>query len=204
MEFSFNDMQPWNPLAGALAEGPHKVKITAIDPNYNGGKSSKITVEIMEGPSPAGMTTDLFPGNADEAGKNSNARKWLLILASILPPEKVEAFLTAARAGQIRFDPARDSAKLLGKTSYMLVTAAPGTNVDPATGRERPNLPDKEFLTAAQYAALTSGAAKAPVKAAPAATAQNGAAGHTPAATQAAPATQATPAAQSAIDALFG
>jgi len=189
----FTGVSPWNPLASPAPEdGAYESTILDVDPAYNGGKSSKFTCDLKR----TGQTTDIFIGN-EPGEKGGNLKKWLQALACVAPdPQK---FIDAARAGQIKFDPALQAvATFKGKSIHILVISVPGTTKDPQTGVERPNLPNKEFMSKAEFDSYVSGHGAGGKPTAP-----NGApqGATTPAGT---PVTPAAPAGGDVLKGLFG
>lgn len=170
--------QMWDPTASMSPEpGVYEAKVTAVDPNYNGGKSTKFTVDLLVGPS-AGMQTDLYLGNESTGDKHANEKKWLAALVAVAPSKEAgEKFIAAAKAGKLPFDPAKNAApSFLNKKIHVLVTAVPGKDEQ---GRD--HLPNKEFITADKYATMKESGVM-PKASAPKGT--NGSAGtQTPAAT---------------------
>src|SRR5574340_1309295 len=146
MQFDMAGMAPWNPLQSPAPEpGAYKGRIVDVDPAYNGGKSTKFTIDLLAGPS-AGMSTEVYIGN-EPGEKGGNKRKWLQALCGIAPdPDKFLANLKANP--NLNFDPV---ATFKGKDVYVLVVENGGTHVNPNTGQPVKNLTDKEFLMKAQY-----------------------------------------------------
>ena len=148
MRFDFTATAPWNPLQTFNPEeGFYVAQIADVEQNYNNGKSTKFTLDLIEGPSIG--QTDLYLGN-EPGEKGGNKRKWLQALCAVAPdPEK---FLANLRANpSLDFDPV---AAFKGKRICVMVQSVPGVD-----DKGRPNLPNKEFITRAQYdQAKTSGA----------------------------------------------
>jgi hypothetical protein len=184
----FTGLSPWDPLTSfAQPEPGHYVaKVSAIDPNYNAGKSTKFTVDLPT------MQTDLYIGN-EPGEKGANARKWLHALMAVSPSQAAaDQVAAAAKAGSFKFDPATQAAAaFMNKTIHVLVTEVPGVDE-----KGRKHFPDKEFITKAQYDALVAGTTKAPAKSAP----TNGT---TSVAQPATPATAATAPMGDVLSALF-
>lgn len=140
MNFDFSGINPWNPLSSPAPEpGPYKAKISDVDPAYNGGKSTKFVLDLANG-----QTTDIYIGN-EPGEKGGNKRKWKQALIAVATAAgKAEAEVVAMLNRAIDFDPV---ATFKGKDIHVLVIAVPGQDAE-----GRPNLPNKEFLTASQYA----------------------------------------------------
>jgi hypothetical protein len=190
MEFDFTGANPRNPLVSFNPDpGPYICKIVSVDPNYNNGKSTKFEMDAITGPS-AGLTISKYLGN-DEGAKGGNKANWLQALACIAPD--ADAFLAKAKMG-MKFDPTKQAVGTFGgKPIHVLVIEVPGVDAE-----GRPNLPNIEFITKAQYAQLLAaqkaGGKPAAVATKPATPAANGAP---------APAAAATPGTPSVLDDLF-
>lgn len=173
MKMDFSNQGIWDPLAGgSLDEGVYPVKITKVDPAYNGGKSTEFEMEITSGAA-VGRKTSIYLGN--EPGKNnSNVRKWKTLLVAVATAKgKTEEEALKAFSGEMSFDPVQT---FTNQPAFILVTPNDTTFKDPTTGAERKSGPDREFMTKGQYESYQ--------KAHAAGGAQNGA---TPGATQTPP-----------------
>jgi hypothetical protein len=136
-QFDFSGVTPWNPLASPAPEpGPYEGTIIDIDPAYNGGKSCKFTVDLS-----SGQQTDIYIGN-EPGEKGGNKKKWLQALCAVAPD--VDKFLGVIKTNPtLSFDPV---ATFKGKKIHVLVIEVPGQD-----DQGRKNLPNKEFLTKAQF-----------------------------------------------------
>lgn len=143
IQFDMTGVSPWNPLASPAPEpGPHAGTIVEVDPAYNGGKSCAFTVNLDDG-----TETNLFIGN-EPGEKGGNKKKWRTALIAVAtangaPEEKA----LQATAGVVNFDPVQT---FKGKKIHLLVKPVTG----PKDDQGRDPLPDKEFITLAQFNAL--------------------------------------------------
>lgn len=149
----FTGIDAWDPNGGGgpPEEGSYQGTVTEVDEHYNGGKSTEFVVALANG-----RSTRLFIGN-QPSEKGGNQGKWKTALIMIATdPAKFEAMLES----NPKFQPFEPAKLFVGKTAYVSVRAEPGIN--PQNGK--PNWPNIQFMTRAQYdaakAAEPAGGAK--------------------------------------------